>query len=367
MKLECIKEQVMKALAITEKITNTNTTLPILQCVLLEAKNNLLTIHSTNLELGIEVTVPVKIEKDGKVAVPASVLYNTLQSTMDSSISLFVNNNNLIIKTKHSDTIIHTYESEDFPSIPTIKDKTIYTFKTDELIRGIQSVIYSASTSVIKPELSSVYIYEEDNKTYFVSTDSFRLAEKIIIKKKKNTAPSFLLPLRNAIELLRILNQMEQDMDIAVKINENQVSFEFDNVFVTSRLIDGVFPDYKQIIPKETTTEVVVLKQDLLNIFKKINIFTDKFGQVSINIEPKKKLFTLSAKNSAVGETKDAIDAVIKGEQIDMRFNFRYIFESLSSVHPDSILLLFSGIGKPLIMKGVSDESFLYLVMPMNK
>ena len=273
----------------------------------------------------------------------------------------------MVIQTKHSKTVLNTQPYEDFPSLPTIQNDIIYTLKSDNLVKGIESVVYSASHSTIKPELSSVYVYEHDKKIFFVATDSFRLAEKTTQIKDKNVLEQpFLLPLRNAVEILRILNQI-QDTDILVKVDKNQISFECKNIFITSRIIDGVFPDYKQIIPKDYISEVVVLKQDLLNIFKKINIFSDKFGQVSIDVQPKKKTFVIHTNNNTVGQTSDSIDAVIKGEALTMSFNYRYIYDCLSSIHSDSITLLFTGVGKPLIIKGVSDESFLYLVMPMNK
>ena len=368
MKIECVKEDLLQALVITEKIAGTNPTLPILNCVLLEAEKDVLRVRSTNLELGIEVVVPIKKEQDGVVAVPASILYNTLQNTSDSHIILATKDSNLILTTKHSTTTISTHSPEDFPILPHTSSGATYTMKSYELMLGIQSVIYSASNSTIKPELSSVYIFEHDKKLFFVSTDSFRLAEKIIATKQKETLPQpLLLPIRNALEVVRILNQAHKDADITVTITENQCSLKFDSVFVTSRLIEGVFPDYQQIIPTRHTTEAVVLKQDLLNVFKKMNIFSDKFGQVSLYIDPKKKLFTVSARNLVVGETADSIDAAISGEKVEMNFNYRYIFDSLSSIHSDSITLFFSGIGKPLVIRGVSDDSFLYLVMPMNK
>ena len=367
MKITCEKENLIQALSITEKITGTNPTLPVLGCVLLVVKNNILTIRSTNLELGIESYVHVKSEEDGIVAIPGHVFYNTIQNTQDTTINIETQKETLVIQTKHSKTVLNTQPYEDFPSLPTIQNDIIYTLKSDNLVKGIESVVYSASHSTIKPELSSVYVYEHDKKIFFVATDSFRLAEKTTQIKDKNVLEQpFLLPLRNAVEILRILNQI-QDTDILVKVDKNQISFECKNIFITSRIIDGVFPDYKQIIPKDYISEVVVLKQDLLNIFKKINIFSDKFGQVSIDVQPKKKTFVIHTNNNIVGQTSDSIDAVIKGEALTMSFNYRYIYDCLSSIHSDSITLLFTGVGKPLIIKGVSDESFLYLVMPMNK
>ncbi len=367
MKITCEKDNLIKALSITEKITNTNPTLPVLSCVLLIVKNNTLIIRSTNIELGIEVFVNIKSQEDGIVAVPASIFYNTIQNTYDSEINIETQKETLVITTKHSKTILNTQLYDDFPSLPIIKSDVIYNLKSENIIKGIESVVYSASYSTIKPELSSVYIYEHDKKIYFVATDSFRLAEKKIQIKDKNTlSQSFLLPIRNAVEIIRILNQIK-DTDIIIKVDDNQISFECENIFITSRIIDGVFPDYKQIIPKEHISEVIVLKQDLINIFKKINIFSDKFGQISIEIQPKKKKFTIHTNNNTVGETSDNIDAVIKGEDLKCSFNYRYIYDCLNLIQSDSITMFFTGIGKPLIIKGVSDESFLYLVMPMNK
>ncbi|MBI2618404.1 DNA polymerase III subunit beta, partial [Candidatus Kaiserbacteria bacterium] len=266
-----------------------------------------------------------------------------------------------------SRTVLKTHLPDDFPSLPSVEGQVTHTLLSDDVVEGIQSVGYSASRSNIKPELSSVYVYERDKKLFFVATDSFRLAEKTIHTKQKNTLEeSFLLPLRNALEIVRILNHVPGS-DVIVKVGNNQISFECQNIFITSRIIDGTFPDYKQIIPKSHISEVIMLKQDLLNVFKKINIFSDKFGQVSIQVEPKKKSFVVSAHNSDVGETSDAIDAIVKGESVDMRFNYRYIYDCLASIHSDSVTMFFTGIGKPIILKGVSDESFLYIVMPMNK
>ena len=255
MKITCEKKDLIKALSITEKITGTNPTLPILSCVLLIIKNNTLTIRSTNIELGIEVYISVKSEEDGIVAVPGNIFYNTIQNTQDEIITIETQKDTILIQTKHSKTVLNIQPYDDFPSLPIIQNDVIYTLKLENLIKGIESVIYSASHSTIKPELSSVYVYEHDKKIFFVATDSFRLAEKTTQIKEKNTLDkSFLLPLRNANEILRILNQI-QESDILVKVDKNQISFECKNIFITSRIIDGVFPDYKQIIPKDYITK----------------------------------------------------------------------------------------------------------------
>lgn len=132
-------------------------------------------------------------------------------------------------------------------------------------------------------------------------------------------------------------------------------------------MIDGNFPDYKQIIPKETKTEVTVLKQDLVSSLKIANIFADKFSQVIFNINPSEKTLRITTKNMDVGENINSIDAVIKGEGLNISFNYKYIMDCFQSIDSDSISLSFSDMNRPMIIRGVSDKSFLYLVMPMNK
>lgn len=184
MKITCGREDLIKALSITEKMTGVNVTLPILSCVLLIVKDDILTIRSTNIELGVEVVLSVTSEEDGIVAVPANIFYSIIQNTYDQRINIETKKETLIINTKHSKTILNTQPYGDFPSLPKVKSDVKYILKSEHLIKGIESVVYSASHSTIKAELSSVYIYEEDKKLYFVSTDSFRLAEKKNTDKK---------------------------------------------------------------------------------------------------------------------------------------------------------------------------------------
>src|SRR4029078_7500013 len=144
-------------------------------------------------------------------------------------------------------------------------------------------------------------------------------------------------------------------------------AFSYQDVYITSRVIDGVFPDYKQIIPKVVKTEVTLLKQDLVSGLKISNIFSDKFSQVIFNVLPKEKILKITTKNIDIGENVNNIDAVIKGDDLTISFNYKYIIDCFQSLDSDSITLCFSDTNKPMIIKGVSDKSFLYLVMPMNK
>jgi DNA polymerase-3 subunit beta len=157
------------------------------------------------------------------------------------------------------------------------------------------------------------------------------------------------------------------DSNITLSANENQISLKYEDIYMVSRLVNGNFPDYTNFVPKEFKTEVVVLKQDLINSLKISNIFVDKFSQVYVNIDPKNKNFEIVTKNIDIGENKNQIEAVLKGDSLSMSFNYKYIVESFQSIESDSIGIYFNDISKPVILKGINDKTFFYLVMPMNK
>jgi len=366
MNIECIKDKLSYAIGKVEKITGKNITLPILSCVLLEAKDSLLTIRATNLDLGIEISIPVKVNKPGKIAVSGSVLYSFISNIInDKNVTLEDIEGNLRVSTKHSESIIKSFPIDDFPNIPKVTNETPFTFNAPNLIKGLKSVMYSASTSTIRPTLSSVLVLSEDDDVVFVATDSFRLSEKRIGVKKHKEFNQILIPFKNISEIIRTLEDTKDD--VTVFLNENQIAFSFNEVYITSRVIDGVFPDYKQIIPKEVKTEVTVLKQDFISSLKISNIFADKFSQVTFQISPKNKIFKISTKNMDVGENTSSLDAVLKGEDLTISFNYKYITDCFQSIDADSITLTFSDTNRPMVIQGVSDKSFLYLVMPMNK
>lgn len=365
MKLECSVERIKNAISQVERITGKNLTLPILNSVLLIAAGNLLKFRSTNLSLGIEIEIPAKIEKEGILAISGSIL-NAVFSNISQNENVFIEDNggNLLIKTKKSQTKLKSQPSEDFPTIPIVKGVS-FEMDSNKLVDGIKSVYYSSSVSDIKPEISSVFLYTQEDNLVFVSTDSFRLAEKKIKVKGIEEILGILLPYKNVGEILKVFGEIKSV--IKVCFNKNQISFSSDNIYLTSRIIDGIFPDYKQIIPKNSSTEVVVLKQDLLNALKLSNVFSDKFNQVNLRILPSEKVFELSSFNNDIGENKTYLDAVLKGENIELSFNYKYFLDCFQSINTDSVSIKLSGASRPMVVSAVSDPSFTYLIMPMNR
>ncbi|MEK7463737.1 MAG: DNA polymerase III subunit beta [Patescibacteria group bacterium] len=368
MKIECVQEKLKESIGYMERIANKHMTLPVLSCLLFDAtQKNSLTIKATNIDLGIEITIPVKTTETGVVAVPASTINSFLINAMsdDKGVVLETTQGNLKISTARNSSLIKTQQHEDFPSIPRVTDSNTFSMHSGDFVRGLKSVWYSSSTSSIKPELSSVYIYCDGEFVVFVATDSFRLAEKKVRVKKNKDFGQILLPFKNIPDVIKILEAINDEVEVS--LDKNQISFSYKGLYLISRVIDGVFPDYKQIIPKSSSTEIVALKQDLVNSLKLSNIFSDKFNQINIKANTSSKICEIKTKNNDVGENITTLDSTITGEPIDINFNYKYIIDCFQSIDSDSVSLVFNGLNKPMIISPVSDTSFRYIVMPMNR
>jgi DNA polymerase-3 subunit beta len=256
-------------------------------------------------------------------------------------VSGTLNGEVLKLETERASASIKTVPQEDFPILPRVAASTSFSIKAGDLVRAIRSVVYCASTSTIKPELQSVLLYGEAGKLITAATDSFRLAEKIVPLRSGGEVSPLLLPARNAAELMRILEGANGEIELYY--NENQISTHVENTYYTSRLIDGAFPNYRQIIPKSFSSEAVVLREDLSQALKSLSIFTDKFSQVSVSFEPAKKTVALSSRNPDVGEQTTTLRATITGEAAAMNFNSRYLGDSVQGIVGESVRLYSNG------------------------
>ncbi len=366
MKIEINKNNLLKALTKADKITGKNVSLAVLQCVVIKTLENQIELSATNLELGIKLYIPAKIERAGEVAVSSSLLVSYLNNLIqEEKLVLDHSEHTLKIIGTKSETQVNTFQTTDFPSIPVIESNKKCSLELHDLIDGLKSVWYAASVSSIKPELSSVYLYSDSGELTFVATDSFRLAEKKPGAKIEDFE-SILIPQRNVTEIIRVFEGFESK--ITMVFGQNQVSFEVEKeIYLVSRVVDGVFPDYKQIIPKENKTELSVLKQDLINALKISNLFSDNFNQVKFHLDAENNIFEITSKNTEKGESRTSVPSSIRGESIDINFNQKYISDCFNSIKAESFQVYFNGVGRPMVIRGVGDGGFMYLVMPLNK
>jgi DNA polymerase-3 subunit beta len=366
MKCRATKEQLLPSISHADRTTGKNQTLPILACVLLEVTENTLTCTATNLEVGVRSQALVQEGEAGKVAVRSSVLAQVIGSLpQGASILLRTEGTHLLVESVSGSSRIATQDVEEFPSLPSVTDGVNVELPQKALFETLTSVSHCASTNTIKPELASVYVRAHNGVLIAVATDSFRLAEKKVSLKRPVDVDAFLIPSRSVQDLLRVLEQTEKPVTLCV--GEHQLSLETGSVFFTLRLTSGTFPDYEQIIPKEFVTEATMLVADFEQVLKRASIFSDKYNQVLVQIQPEQGAVVIHTENSAVGDTTDSVHAIVKGEEIATRYNQRYIHEAFTPIATDSFIFAVSGTSHPAVIRPVGDDSYRYLVMPMNR
>lgn len=365
MKVECIKDKIREAVIIAERISGRNLSLPILSSILLETGNKTLIIKSTNLEAGVEIEIPAKVDEAGSVTVNASVLANFLNNlNQEVKIELISLNDNLKIITDSTTTLIKCFNTEDFPIISKINQEGGFSIDSTLLVNNLKTVSFAASLSDIKPEIASIYIYNQDNELFFVATDSFRLIEKKINFNIKESF-SLIIPLKSVTEIIRAIDNL--NTNVVISFNNNQLAINTDNFYLTLRIIDGTYPAYQQIIPTSFNTELTIKKDEFLNILKLANIFTDKFNQIDLSINPKNNIVEINSCNQEIGENKFSLVTKIKGDQLSISFNAKYLIDCLPSINTNEITLKFTDKNHALLITGVGDDLTRYLVMPINK
>ena len=340
-------------------------TLPALSSILIIAGDEGIKMRATNLEIGIDLKIEGEHKSEGVVAIPATLLQQIAGSlTQEGNITLEHTGDIISLTSGTGKSSIKTVPYDDFPSIPFPENPKNRIIIPGVLLKNLFTSIAScASTSTVRPELSSIYLSIEGGVLTSVATDSFRLAEKKVPLSNKGTQGKFLIPAKNALDIAQAL----PNDDIIMSFDEHQCAFVSTSGMIVSRLTNAVYPDYRQIIPKESIVEAVVLRKDLESALKRTTIFSDSFQKIRISFDPKKNSLSLFARNTDIGESSETISARISGGALDLSFNHRYLSAVLTLTSAESLSLLAAGIGRPLIIKGVGDTSLLYLVSPMNQ
>ncbi len=366
MNISIEKKEFMNAVHIVSRFSDRkNTTLPVLSSILIIAGDDGIKLRATNLEIGIDLKLPGKVSLNGVVAIPAVVLQQIAGSfTQEGSITLEHTGDLITLTGETGKSSIKTIPYDDFPSIPFPEGTGNRIIVPGILIKNLFSIITPcASTSTIRPELASIYISIEGGTLTAVATDSFRLAEKKIPLTNKGIQGKFLIPAKNAADIAQAL----PDEEIIISFDEHQCSFISPTRTLVSRLTNATYPDYRQIIPKESIVEAIVLRKDFETALKRNTIFSDSFQKTQITFDPKKNTLSLFARNTDIGESTETLPARVTGSALDLSFNHRYLSTIFSLTPAESLSITAAGIGRPLIIRGIGDASLMYLVSPMNQ
>ncbi len=362
MNFSCGNLSLQKALAVVEKFLGKKDTLAVLACVVFEVTKNKVVVKATNLESGCEVSIPAKVIKEGTVAIPGSNLSSVLRNIRGEHVTLTLSPSGMLsLEAPGGVFSMKTLPHEEFPQIPHNTVETISIHK-QLFIQSITAVSPAAATSLIRPEFASVCISAKDNVLTTVATDSFRLAEK---KTNYNGAdiPELLIPIKNCSDIVSVLEKSEEDT-VHISVEDGQLSLLLGNMYMVSRVVDAHFPNYTSIIPKSFSTTVIFLKEDIVQALRKAKFFSHNTEQVTFTISDS---CVVSASHHDIGDMKETVEATVSGEPITINFNISYLLDCFNTISSDSVSFNFSGVGKPLVIKSVSDNSYLYLISPLNR
>lgn len=372
MKIEVFKEELKKALIACERITRKALGLPILQNVLIRADNGVLELTTTNLETTIKCRLAAKIKKPGELTAPASFLASLVGLLSSERVDLVEEGGGLMILAQQQEHQIPTQDSQDFPIIPTVESPDSWHISGEQLLMALSQVIEIPSASQLRPEITGIYFSFKRGRVQIVGTDSFRLAEKTIstIKDGKKEG-NFILPQGASRELLNILGAEKGGVKIC--FTSNQVLFEMgeDNetlpkITMISRLIEGAYPNYQEIIPKTSLTQIRMERELIINQVKQAGLFGGKISEVRLKAQVKEGVIKITAQSPEAGKSESTIAAQMSGNDVEIGFNYRFLLGGLNSLKGAEVLLELNSSDRAGAIKPVGDNSYVYVLMPLQ-
>lgn len=363
MKLSFLSENVQKKISFINKAISSKSQLPILQNFLLEAIEGKFKISATDLEIGIQIQIPAKIEKEGKTTIPAKIFSELITSLPSEKISLTLENNVLEVISNKTKSIFQTTTADEFPKIYEEKGEKIIVLKNKTIKNDFSSVIFAASTDSERPALSGILIKIKNQGLSLVATDGFRLSLREQ-GGKQDQEKSILVPARLLREVITMV-QDKEDVDFYISKENNQVLFSRDDFVLVGRLIEADFPNYKKIIPTEFGTKAVFDKEEMQKAIKICSIFARETANI-IKFSIKKEKIIVSANTPSVGQNSVEVETKTTGEENEIAFNARYLLDFFSNIEEQEIIFEMTGSLNPGVFKLTNDNFFLHLIMPIR-
>lgn len=366
MKLQIIQENFSKAINIASRFASVKAQLPILGNILLSAKSSKLNIASTNLEISVSIEVGAKIEEKGEVSIPARVISELVSNLPKDTITLESDKEQLKISSSGFSSKVLGMGSSDFPKIPSVVDNAkSLNIPKDGLLGALSQVIFATSTDETRPVLTGVLFIWEKGQVTLVATDGFRLSQKKIHVNNAKSQPQVVLPKLVLSEISRLEGGDEvlfyQDQ------REKQAVFGVGEVILSSRLLEGEYPDFAKIIPKESLVKIFIDKEEFLRAIKLASVFARESANI-VRFKLTDSSIKVSAESSSAGSQETKVDAKIegKGDGFEIAFNYRFVEEFLNSVHGEEVKMEFTSGDKAGVFLDSSDSNYLHLIMPVK-
>ena len=381
MKFSCSTIELQKILQIVSRAISSQQALPILSNILITAENGKCTFSATDLEISIIALVQVSIEEEGSITVPAKAIVNFAQYNSDPTVTLeVVNTNQLKCTSLKAKTIISGENAKDFPTISNISTETEFVLPSMVFLDALQKVTFAAAKNTLRPVLSGVLFSIKEGTVTLVATDSYRLSECKISCKNSSLAMTCIIPvkvleeLKNAISVFTKNDKIDTSADkpenqkvpeVRIKISAQQVEFSIESVSFLSRLIEGKFPNYEQIIPKESKTVAAIQTQDLTSVVKRMHYFAKEMNN-NITCTLNSDGVHLCTTQTQIGQDEATISSELTGDEVKIALSSLYLLDFLSHIRGDTIVMKVSDSMHPAVFNLPGNTEFLHLIMPLR-
>ncbi|MBI2644927.1 DNA polymerase III subunit beta [Candidatus Uhrbacteria bacterium] len=372
-----MQENLYRGLQIASHICGRERGLPILSTLLIKTENGLIHLNATNLEIGIHCTIRGRVEEEGMVAIDAKVFTDYVGFLPKEKIEISVSPEHQISVTCQGyATRIRGISPDDFPILPSFEKKAVFVCHAEDMRKGLQSTSIAVTINESRPEISGLLFQYSKEKQILslVGTDAYRLAEKHIpIKIQEGEAEDFscILPLRTVQELLRILGGESQQHDVVICVNENQILFLYENIELISKIIQGQYPDYTQIIPAQFQTKVLLDTSECIKAVKASSLFSrSELQDIHLSIQPKiegRGDVHIRAENTTIGRHEVVLEGEVKGNENTVALNYRYMLDGLMQSSEEKISIEIIDSNNPCIIRPVGRDDYMYLIMPIRE
>lgn len=379
MKLSTTQENLAHGLSLVSRIASKNTNLPILQNVLLRNQEKVLQLATTNLEIAMSCTVRGKVDEEGEFTVPAKLLSDYVSLLPAGQVDLLVDGSNLIVRAAHAETKIHGVPATEFPVIPRVAEGSTFIIPLSTLEQSLGSVLFATAQTESRPELTGVF-FSFHGETHgkgvvtLAATDSYRLGEASLpISDGSSEKPTnVIIPARTLMELVRMANIPRDLIDtpdrLSITVSENQIQFVVGNTELQSRIIEGNYPDYRQIIPNQFRTEAVIGRHEFISAIRAASLFA-KTGLADLHLafSPGKPVIITTA-DSQTGEHHAELEAQVTGMENNVVVNYRYLLDGLNAIDDEEVVFKLIDAANPCLLTPKSaTEKYLYIVMPIRQ
>lgn len=369
MRLSCLQENLSRCLGVVGRAVAVRSTLPVTSNVLLATEDSRLRLSATNLEIAISCWLGSMVEENGAITVPARLLSELVNSLPSEKIELALADHTLEVKCARFEARISGIDADDFPPIPKISDGVSYRMEPEALRAAINQVVFATASEDTRPVLTGVSAEFEEDTLTLAAADGFRLAvHRAPLLTPANEKVEVIIPGRSLSELNRLLSDQKEPVEIAVGQNRSQMLFRMRDVELVSQLIQGSFPNYRQLIPAGYTTRAVIATPDFLRATKTAAVFArDGSGIVRLQISPADGggRVSISARSEQVGDNTGEVDAKVEGDTAKIAFNGKYLTDVLGVIHQGEIALETTTPSSPGVVRPIGADNYIHIIMPM--